>query len=77
MSNMFYNCKSLLSLDLSDFNTQNIDYMFSMGSLLSNCNSLLSLNLPNFYIYIYDSIFSDCNSLINKYKKAYISINFN
>ena len=42
---MFYDCNALKSLDLSNFNTQNVtnmDYMFSY------CNSLKLLDLPNF-----------------------------
>ena len=45
MRSMFYNCNSLKSLDLSNFNTQNVAYMSDM---FYNCNSLTSLDLLNF-----------------------------
>ena len=34
---MFYDCKSLTNLDLSNFNTQNVT---NMGEMFSGCNSL-------------------------------------
>ena len=42
---MFYGCNSLSSLDLSNFNTQNVT---DMGYMFAGCNSLSSLNLSNF-----------------------------
>ena len=42
---LFYNCISLISLDLSNFNTENIT---NMAFLFSGCKSLKSLNLSNF-----------------------------
>ena len=42
---MFFDCNSLTSLNLSNFNTQNVT---DMNYMLSNCNSLTSLNLSNF-----------------------------
>ncbi len=45
MSYMFYNCSSLTSLDLSNFNTLNVN---NMNSMFYNCSSLSSLNLINF-----------------------------
>ena len=42
---MFYNCNSLSSLNLSNFNTQNVT---NMQYMLSDCISLTSLNLSNF-----------------------------
>ena len=60
---MFYNCKALISLDLSNFNTQNIT---DMNFMFSNCYSLISLDLSNFntqnVIYM-DYMFYECNSL--------------
>ena len=41
MSEMFYNCSSLTSLNLSNFNTNNVNYM---GGMFSGCSSLTSLN---------------------------------
>ena len=62
-SYMFYNCKSLTRLDLSNFNSQNvsnIDHMFS------GCESLISLDLSNFNIQNINGflpIFKGCLSL--------------
>ena len=44
MMSMLSGCKSLISLDLPNFNNQNV----TDKSMLSNCNSLISLNLFNF-----------------------------
>lgn len=45
MSEMFYNCKSLTSLDLSHFNTANVT---NMSGMFYNCQSLTSLDLSHF-----------------------------
>ena len=45
MGGMFYNCSSLTSLNLSNFNTNNVT---NMGYMFFNCSSLTSLNLSNF-----------------------------
>ena len=42
---MFYNCTSLKSLNLSNFNTKNVTDMYRM---FYNCSSLISLDLSNF-----------------------------
>ena len=42
---LFNNCSSLNSLNLSNFNTNNVKYMSFM---FCNCSSLNSLNLSNF-----------------------------
>ena len=42
---MFYYCRSLTSLDLSDFNTEKVTNMFAM---FMECSSLTSLDLSNF-----------------------------
>ena len=54
MDHMFYNCSSLASLDLSNFNTNNIT---NMECMFCNCSSLTSLNLSNF----------NTNNVINMY----------
>ena len=46
MSRMFYECSSLSSLNLSNFNTNNVKDMIGMFQL---CSSLTSLNLSNFH----------------------------
>ena len=45
MNYTFYNCSSLISLDLPNFNTSNVT---SMNHMFYNCSSLISLNLANF-----------------------------
>ena len=45
MSDMFFDCKKLSSLDLSKFNTEKVE---SMVEMFSNCSALSSLNLSNF-----------------------------
>ena len=44
-SNMFSDCTSLTSLDLSNFNTSKVTTMYAM---FNNCTSLTSLDLSNF-----------------------------
>jgi surface protein len=41
MNDMFYNCSSLTSLNLSNFNTNNVQ---DMSRMLEKCSSLTSLN---------------------------------
>ena len=60
---MFSDCDSLISLDLSNFNTQNIT---NMTGMFNYCNSLISLNLTNFNtqnITNMAGLFFNCNSL--------------
>jgi surface protein len=45
MQKMFYNCKNLSSLDLSNFNTEKVT---DMNKMFYNCNKLSSLDLSNF-----------------------------
>ena len=42
---IFFECKQLLSIDLSNFNTNNVT---NMEYMFYNCSSLTSLNLSNF-----------------------------
>ena len=42
MGYMFYNCSSLTSLDLSNFDTSNVDYM---SSIFNSCSKLSNLKL--------------------------------
>ena len=50
---MFYGCGSLISLDLSNFNTSITNYM---NNLFYGCSSLISLDLSNFNKNNYSSI---------------------
>ena len=45
MSYMFYECKSLKELNLSNFNTNNVR---NMEYIFCGCSSLQELNLSNF-----------------------------
>ena len=45
LSYMFYGCKSLISLDLSNFNMTNLK---SMNYIFKECSSLQFLDLSNF-----------------------------
>ena len=45
MRSMFSKCSSLTSLDLSNFNTDNVN---NMSYMFNNCSSLATLNLSNF-----------------------------
>ena len=61
---MFSYCNSLLSLDLSNFNTQNV---INMESMFSDCKSLLSLNLSSFNtqnVTNMQYMFFNCKSLL-------------
>jgi len=70
MSSMFYNCYSLISLNLSNFNTENLG---EIDSMFEGCHSLTSINLSNFVdkkITNINNIFNDCPSL------KYIDVSF-
>ncbi|MCD7950135.1 MAG: DUF285 domain-containing protein [Erysipelotrichaceae bacterium] len=63
MSDMFWSCSSLTSLDLSSFDTSNVT---DMSDMFYNCKSLNSLNLSNFNtsnVTDMERMFYDCNSL--------------
>ena len=45
MSKMFYNCKSLKNLNLSNFDTKNVT---DMSKMFYGCKSLNNLDLTNF-----------------------------
>ena len=62
---MFSHCLSLINLNLSKFNTQNVT---NMNSMFSHCSSLNALNLSNFNTQnVIDmfGMFYKCSSLIN------------
>ena len=42
---MFYNCQTLKSINISSFNTENVQ---SMSQLFYNCSSLEFLDIKNF-----------------------------
>ena len=62
---MFYKCNQLLSIDLSNFNTNNVNFM---NGMFCNCSSLTSLNLSNFNtnnVNYMNGMFYNCCSLIS------------
>ena len=63
MSDMFYNCTALTSLDLSSFDTNSVT---NMGGLFSDCSSLTSIDLSTFNTEkanIMWSMFCNCTNL--------------
>ena len=80
MSYMFYNCYSLILLDISNFNIQNVE---RINLMFKNVYSLISIDFSNYSYFeneieletyslgaqIYPKIsMSNINSLINKFK---------
>ena len=71
MSYMSYNCYSLKSIDLSSFNTSNVN---NMSYMFSECYSLKSIDLSSFNTsnvkdFNLDNIFYGCKSLNKKILK--------
>lgn len=63
MSNMFYSCSGLTSLDLTGFDTSAVMFM---GEMFSGCSGLTSLDLSGFdtsAVRIMGNIFSGCSGL--------------
>ena len=63
MNNMFNNCSSLTSLDLSNFNTSSVK---TMGWMFQYCSSLTSLDLSSFNtsnVTNMSTMFYECSSL--------------
>jgi surface protein len=73
MNKMFYNCNSLIELDLSKFITENVT---SMKEMFCDCTSLKLLNLSNFTTnnvgddldWMFKNIDSNCKIIINDKK---------
>ena len=63
MSYMFNKCSSLISLNLSHFNTNNV---LNMQGMINTCSSLTSLNISNFKtnnVKDMSAMFNECSSL--------------
>ena len=63
MGFMFYNCRDLILLDLSNFDTTEVD---SMLAAFYNCSNLVLLNVSNLNTSKVDrmgSMFSNCHNL--------------
>ena len=64
---MFYNCSTLTSLDLSNFNTEKVE---SMMGMFFSCSALTSLDLSNFNtkkVRYMNSMFNACSALTTIY----------
>ena len=62
---MFFECSSLINIDLSNFSTQNVTNMYSM---FNGCSSLINIDLSNFNtqnVTNMSCMFKNCSSLIN------------
>ena len=65
MQKMFYNCRGLTSLDVSNFDTSNVTYM---GDMFAYCSGLTSLDVSNFdtsNVKGMDHMFYNCRHLTN------------
>ena len=63
MNQMFQNCSSLTSLNVSNFNTEKVT---NMNQMFQNCSSLTSLNVSNFNtekVTNMNQMFQNCSSL--------------
>ena len=63
MSNMFSNCPSLASIDVSGFNTSMVT---DMGNMFGDCSHLASVDVSGFdtsKVTSMSNMFSDCSSL--------------
>ena len=62
---LFQGCSNITEIDLSNFNTSNIELT---GSLFSDCKALISLDISNFNtskVINMDYMFSNCQSLVS------------
>ena len=60
---MFVNCYSLISIDVSNFNTSSLT---NLGTMFCNCTSLKSIDLSNFdtsNVQYMDNLFNGCKNL--------------
>ena len=75
MSNMFYGCSGLISLDVTHFNTENVTSMLNM---FYSCSSLTSLDVTNFNtanVTDMSNMFSNCRNLTTIYVSDKFVIN--
>ena len=71
MEGMFYNCKLLKNLDISNLNTFSVT---SMKELFNGCSSIKSINLSNFHtenVHYMDLMFYQCKSLLSIYLNSF------
>ena len=70
MNGIFCECNSLTNINLSNFNTQNVNdmsYMFFKCTSLTNINLFNLSNFNTENIANMSSMFYECNSLLEKY----------
>ena len=63
---MFYNCPDITEIDLSKFNSSQINSKFTMFGMFKDCHSLTSLDLSNFdasKVTCIHYLFSGCSNL--------------
>ena len=75
MENMFWNCESLIKVDLSSFNTQNVT---TMENMFWNCKSLIKIDLSSFNtqnVAFMRNIVRDCETLIKIRRENLYKIN--
>ena len=73
--NAFYGCTSLIDINLSFFDTSNVE---KMNGIFGNCKQLTSLNLSNFNtdkVKNFNAMFSGCSSLVYLDIRNFNSIN--
>ena len=64
MFSMFNNCFNLINLDISNFNTKNVN---NMSLMFSNCYNLINLDINNFNtenVKDMSYMFNNCSNLI-------------
>ena len=64
-SKLFYNCKNIINIDLSNFNSTKVK---NMSSMFEDCTNLINIDFSNFdssNLENMNSIFGDCRNLIN------------
>ena len=69
MDAMFADCKSLRTLDLSNFDISNVGKV-SMSDMFYGCSSLVELDLSNFdtsNVWCMERMFQDCSNLVSVY----------
>ena len=67
MSDMFYSCNDLISLDVTHFNTENVT---SMSDMFHGCSGLISLDVTHFNtenVTSMSGMFDSCRGLISLY----------
>ena len=78
MKFMFYGCRVLTSLDLTNFNTGRLE---DMGSMFKNCSALTSLDLTSFktvWVTNMSMMFTGCSALTTIYASdEYVTDNVN